>query len=580
MEEKVVTAACGVNRDDGAHAEPCYTARMLRKLAAVIVILACAALPAGCARAPSNDPDLILTGGVIYPLGAGDDQVEAVAIRGDSIVAMGTDTDVLQLAGPYTQQMPLDDSVVLPGGYDAWIDLEALGRWSTAGLDLSRASSIEEAQAMLRNAAGDSSSPDDWIIGWGWDQNDWSTPALPGAADLDAVGLLQPVALLHRSGLMAWANSAALQALTEASGDDAARRGAAGPDTDAGIISGARLRALERFYAGDEQERVAWLADGARLAAAAGITRVATSPLDLDAIELLLELEFRGLLPVRTDVRLRPDAAGALPASRLQGRLDDSELVRIVAVGVRLDGPLAAGLAALQAPYLTGGGSGVLSVDVDDLSEAQRIARSASLPLHLHASGDRAGALALETLGPEPPPNTMIVGLDLPPEGGLAPTAGIDIAIAAARFSRDIYSIDALLGSERARRAHAWRDILATGSTLRLASDAPAYPLRPLAAIAAAETRQDADGYPAGGWNNAQALRREDLLRALSGAPDGAGAGLRSGDAADLVVWSEDPVRGDSGALLRAEALLTIVAGRVAYSRALVQLPMETQPSR
>ena len=92
---------------------PCYTAGMRRR--DTVIVLACALLAAACARAPSDDPDLLLTGGLIYPLGPTDDTVQALAIRGDSILAIGTNADILQLAGPYTQQMQLEDTAVLPG---------------------------------------------------------------------------------------------------------------------------------------------------------------------------------------------------------------------------------------------------------------------------------------------------------------------------------------------------------------------------------------------------------------------------------------------------------------------------------
>ena len=127
-----------------------------------------------------------------------------------------------------------------------------------------------------------------------------------------------------------------------------------------------------------------------------------------------------------------------------------------------------------------------------------------------------------------------------------------------------------MLGPQRARRAHAWSDLAGAGVSFSFASDAPAYPLRPLAALAAALTRQDAEGYPAGGWNIAQSLPQGRLVRALVGDS----RGLVPGAPADLVVWSEDPVTSGPDALRRAQALLTIVAGRVAYSRALVELPM------
>ena len=169
----------------------------------------------------------------------------------------------------------------------------------------------------------------------------------------------------------------------------------------------------------------------------------------------------------------------------------------------------------------------------------------------------------------------MIIGFDLlPKEEGAVRAAGLNVAIAAARFSNDIYHLDELLGIERAARAHAWSDLVAAGAILSFASDAPTYELRPLATMATALTRQDVSGYPAGGWNASQIVSHTRLIRALIGNPRDSTAELVSGSAADLVVWSEDPMTDDPVALRRAEAMLTIVAGRVAYSRALVDLPM------
>jgi len=578
-----VTRRCTVNRfapprvrphgaSDGtpeSPSAPCYTAGMRR----ISFCHAATALLAGgalaCAGAPSDDPELLLTGGVIYPLGDTDSAVEALAIRGDSVLALGTNTEILQLAGNYSQQMNLDGAVVFPGSYDAWVDLEALGRWSSADLDLRLASSIEEVQAMVRNAAGTvTTEADAWLVGWGWDENDWPTPVLPDRAALDAAVVDHPVVLLHRNGRAAWLNSAAFAALPG---------GAAGaiPGGTDGVLRGRLPDALRAVLAGDAGQRRAWLAEGARQAAAAGITRVATAPLDAAAIEHLLDLEFRGLLPLRVDVRLSPEGAASFSSSRLQGRVRDSALVRVVGVGVRLDGPLASRLAAVAEPY-AGREPGPAPIDGGyDVAAAAAVSRAAGFPLHVHASGDLAVAAALEARASGAAPDVQIIGFDLLPAEGLGDLTGLKVAIAPARFSRDIYWLDRVLGAERAHRAHAWSDLAAAGVSLSFASDAPAYPLRPLAAMAAALTRQDTQGYPAGGWNPDQALARGRLVRVVVGEAGSLGAG----DAADLVVWSEDPMAADAGALRRAQALLTIVAGRVAYSRALVQLPMGTERS-
>ena len=548
--------------------------------AAVATLLVAVAAAAACAPPASDDPDLILTGGVIYPLDASDDPVPALAIRGALVLALGDNDEILQLAGRYTQQMNLRDSVVLPGTYDAWIDLEALGRWSSAALDVRLASSIEEVQAMVRNAA-DATTAGDWIIGWGWDENDWPAPVLPDREALDAVTTERPLALLHRHGQSAWLNTAGLAALPDATlavgGEGIVMRRPDGQPS--GVVAGAALEALTDLLSGDPTARAEWLGDGARYAASRGITHAGTTPVDTTTVETLLELEVLGILPLRVDVRLTPQAASLYPGSNIERRVQASALVSVTAVGLRLDGPLASRLGALTAPYEGGDTAGLLANDAV-IAAAIGASTETGLPLHLHASGDRAVIAALDAIADTNVAGGMIAGFDLLPEEGASRAAGLDVAIAAARFSSDIYLLDGLLGPERAARAHAWSDLIAVGVSLSFASDAPAYELRPLAAMAAVLTRQTANGYPADGWNASQTVPLGRLVRALIGPRPGGAAGLVSGGPADLVVWSEDPLVGDPTALRRAEAMLTIVAGRVAYSRALVELPMSVEDSR
>jgi predicted amidohydrolase YtcJ len=538
-----------------------------------VAIMALAAIGAACAGPASDAPELVLTGGAIYPLGADDRPVAALAIRGDSILALGNDAEILQLADRYTQQMPLEDSAVLPGSYDAWNDLEALGRWPDGDLDMRLASTVEEAQAMVRNAAGTTGSAG-WLLGWGWDENNWPEAALPDRGDLDAIGIERPIALLHRNGVAAWLNSAALAALP-AGGLDAYRgvlRDDAGEAT--GIIFGDALAVLHDVLAGSSEQEREWLAEGARRAAAAGVTRAATPPADGAVVTRLLELERRGLLPLRVDVRLTPAAATTYRGSDLQERVESSTLVRVTAVGIRVDGPLASRLAVLSEPYAAGG-LAPLAIDDAALDAAAAAARDAELPLQVQASGDAAVNAALTAIAASGRPGGAIIGFDLSPAELPGDLAGLHVAITPARFARDVYWLDRVLGTQRAARAHAWADLAAAGVSFDLASDAPAYRLRPITDIATATSRSNSEGYPAGGWNTQQALGRDVLLRAMVD-----GAGLQPDAPADLVVWSEDPVAGDDGALRRAEALLTIVAGRVAYSRALVQPPMGTDQER
>ena len=158
----------------------------------------------------------------------------------------------------------------------------------------------------------------------------------------------------------------------------------------------------------------------------------------------------------------------------------------------------------------------------------------------------------------------------------------LTVAVVPLRFSHDIYWLEQRLGPERIERAHRWREMVTSGMPWSIASDAPAYPLDPVEGILALSTRRNADGYPASGWYPDQGVGRSLALRATVG-PQGlaADAVLSPGAPADLVVWSENPMAPEANddTLRRAEVLLTIVAGRVVYSRALVDLPMNGEGS-
>jgi hypothetical protein len=270
-------------------------------------------------------------------------------------------------------------------------------------------------------------------------------------------------------------------------------------------------------------------------------------------------------------MRIAPESAAAVDAP-------SRPLLAVEAIGARVDGPFTARLAALQAPYADAPTDGYLNLSAAALNQAADIADARGVALHLHAQGDRAVALALDAIGRTDRPG-MLIGADLPPAGWLQQVLAneITVAIVPLRFSRDIYWLEQRLGEERSETAHRWRDMVAAGARWAIASDAPAYPLSPFDGILALTTRQNVEGYPASGWYPDQAVGPLLSLRATVG-PRGLASEpvLSSGSPADLVVWSENPLAPDANdeTLQRAEVLLTIVAGRVVYSRPLVDLPM------
>ncbi len=527
---------------------------------AALVALA-AVLAPGCAPPGASGPDLILTGGIIYPSGTTDTTSQALAIQDDRILALGSDAEIFALVGDATQQMRLDGSVVLPGLYDAWIDLEALGRWP-GGLDLRRATTPREIQSRLRATLG--SGGEGWILGWGWDETRWPRPELPSYRLLDEVESERPVLLVHRSDQLGWLNSAAMDRSNLRSSSPAQGVLLAPDGSWNGLVTDDALRGMLQSLEPEPQVRKGWIANGLRTAVAAGLTRVTTSPIDATAVMLLQQLAADGDLPIRVEMRVRPDAVDDL--ERLSF---DPEWLTLAAVGLDLDGPFGPRLAALDQGYSDAAGLGWRSLDPETVSRACLQAERWGLRFDVQAHGDLAIGAALRcallTEG-----SGMLVGADLLPADFAESLRGARVAAVPMRLEHDLAFIESRIGPERAPRSHAYRSLLARGSLAAFASMAPRYPLAPMASLFVAWKRQDLRGYPIDAWVAPERLSLDDLMRLALGLGSGA-VGLSEGAAADLVIWSQDPFVASEDSLLQTRAMVTFVAGRVVYSRPLAQ---------
>lgn len=507
----------------------------------------------GCVPGPKEGPELILTGGRIRlgDLGA---PVGAIAIDGDRIAAAGGDAEIRALAAEHTQVMDLEDAAVLPGFTDAWLDLEQLGRWPS-GLDVSQAATPREVQAKLREAAAGTAGP---LVGWGWDETLWPTSELPDHRVLDEAIADRPVLLYRRTGDVGWVNERALQEAGIDTADDAPRgllRGASGAPR--GIVAGEALRRVETIAPrSSRQQRRRWLEAGMRSAVAAGITTVATPPLDAEALEILERMERDGDVPLRVRVRLPP---GVEPPARPADALVQPDAVAIV-----VDGPFRPPLAALEQPYAGSPERGNLWLEPAEVTAACDWAGRVGLPLDVRVQGDRAIRVSLEACAPLAEGHGLLVGGDLLVAGGAARVAGVP-----GRMLHDLYWLEARLGA-RAAAAHRYRSLLAAGQLTAIASQAPEYELDPMGLVRAMSVRRDPDGYPLDGWGPAERISRRDGLR-IATAPLRALARptAGAGDLADLVIWSGDPLD-DSQSLPALRALMTLLGGRVVYSRPLI----------
>ncbi len=177
----------------------------------LITVPVISALVAACGTTEQNRATLVLVNGTVLTVDADDTIAEAVAIRGDTILAVGSTAEITALAGPGTRRIDLAGRTVTPGLIDAHVHFSP-GQWNKPGtVDLSYpiAKSIADIQAIVREQVGKAPAGG-WIEGRGWDEGKLAERRLITAADLDAVESDRPVWLSHTMGHYGTANSRAL----------------------------------------------------------------------------------------------------------------------------------------------------------------------------------------------------------------------------------------------------------------------------------------------------------------------------------------------------------------------------------
>ncbi|MYE35051.1 MAG: amidohydrolase family protein, partial [Gemmatimonadales bacterium] len=175
-----------------------------------VVTLAGAVL-AACGGPPAEPADLILVDGSVITLDAESRVAEAVAVRDEHVVAVGSTADVETLAGPETRRIDLAGRAVTPGLMDAHVHFANGGANRLYRLDLSypNVENIADVQGMVAERAG-RLSEGEWVRGGGWDEGKLDELRYIYASDLDAVAAGQPVWLAHTMGHYGVANSLAL----------------------------------------------------------------------------------------------------------------------------------------------------------------------------------------------------------------------------------------------------------------------------------------------------------------------------------------------------------------------------------
>jgi hypothetical protein len=547
----------------------------------VLAAAALAASLAGAAPEKAGQADRIFVNGRVWTGEPGRPLVEALAVRGTTVLAVGTSADIRKLSGKGTEVVDLRGRLVAPGFIDGHLHLLG-GSLSLEELRLDDAETFAVLAQRVKDWAA--AHPDaHWVNGEGWTYAAFPD-GLPSRLQLDAIVPLRPAFLVSYDGHTGWANSMALRlaSVTRETKDPPGGEIVRDPKGEpTGVLKENAMELVGRLapkLLPHEKERA--LRKGIAHVAAWGLTSVHQAGIGEEDLELLsrtLDAVPRLRVYVALDVEREPTADVLARQDELRRRFA-SDRLRVGAVKGYVDGVVEARTAAMFEPYV-GGGTGLPSWTQEELDRAVAAYDKAGWQVALHAIGDRGIDMALTAFERAARANGTsgrrhrVEHLEVPRTADLPrfKAAGV-IASTQAMFPYpnrnhlDVYV--PTLGPERARRALAFKAIDDAGAVQPFGSDWPVFTAEVVRGIACAVTRTTVEGTPAGGWEPSQRLTVEAALRhftrdaAFAEHAEAQKGTLAPGKLADFVVLSQDLLAIPPERIKDTKVLLTVLGGQ------------------
>jgi predicted amidohydrolase YtcJ len=553
-------------------------------------------------RAYEEPADLVLRGKIVT---ASERQpiAQALAARGDRLVAVGTVAEIAKLIGPSTKVIDLTSAVAVPGFIEGHGHFTGFGE-SKMMLDLRQAASWDDIVAQVE-AAARNAEPGEWIIGRGWHQEKWAKrpdPNVDGYPTHDRLSRVtpkNPVLLTHASGHMSFANAEAMRlsgvdsATANPPGGEVLKDAQENPigvfrETAQGLIHRTMSEAAIHSTSarGGSRDRRAGVRRVFELAMneclANGITSFQDAGSSLSTIDAFKEFAASGQLKVRMWVMARDDnanLASRLGDYRMIGYGDNHLTVR--AIKRAIDGALGPHGAWLLQPYEDlPDSSGLNTSSIESIRETAELAVRLDCQLCVHAIGDRGNREVLDifedTFRKHPTPESRrwriehaqhLDPADIPRFGKL----GVIASMQGIHCTSDAVYVRQRLGSRRASEgAYVWQSLMKSGAIVSNGTDVPVEDISPIQNYYATVTRRLADGstfYPEQRMTRAEALRSCTLSAAYAAFEEDLKGSLEPGKLADVTVLSQDILTVPDAKLLDTKVLMTIVGGKVMYER-------------
>lgn len=530
--------------------------------------------------------DLVFLNGSVWTVNPDQPWAEAVAVKGEQILEVGSSREIKKLIMDKTEVIDLEGAFLLPGFIDShthFID----GGFSLSSIQLRETKSREEFIARIEEKAKELDEGE-WILNGDWDHQQFDPPQLPRKEWIDAVTPHNPVCINRLDGHMVLVNSLALRLadITKNASSPAGGEILKDPKTGEliGILKDAAIELVSRHIPEPSlKEKIKAGEAAIRHANEIGVTSVHDMG-NVSNFEVYQELQKANKLKVRVCLYMQVTNVELLVRLKLKSPFGN-DFLKIGGLKGFVDGSLGSSTALFFEPYLDNPSKrGILYSHMfpEGIMEKRIMeADKAGLQVAIHAIGDKANHVILDIFEKAISENPKrerrwrvehaqhLLPEDMDRMGKLHIIASVQPyhAIDDGRWA------EKKIGKERCRTTYAFKSLKEKGVILACGSDWTVAPLEPLTGIYAAVTRRTLDGKNPKGWFPEQKISLEEAIKGytLNGAyaefSENEKGSIEKGKLADLVKLDQNLFKIPPERMREVQVKMTILNGKIIYRR-------------